>query len=111
MIWWTGLAPWEFEFPFPGSLISTFLVAAWPRKARREFHWRTSQFWTLFLELCQQRAQKARKKRAFLELFVDTGAKKRGPEMGASLTGVFQVRSWSHWCGLGAIWCEGVAES
>ena len=21
MIWWTGLAPWEFEFPFPGSLI------------------------------------------------------------------------------------------
>ena len=23
MIWWTGLAPWEFEFPFPGSLIST----------------------------------------------------------------------------------------
>ena len=25
MIWWTGLAPWEVEFPFPGSLISTFL--------------------------------------------------------------------------------------
>ena len=24
MIWWTGLAPWEFEFPFPGSLVSTF---------------------------------------------------------------------------------------
>ena len=23
---WTGLAPWEFEFPFPGSLTSTFLV-------------------------------------------------------------------------------------
>ena len=23
--WWTGLAPWGFEFPFPGSLISTFL--------------------------------------------------------------------------------------
>ena len=22
---WTGLAPWEFEFPFPGSLESTFL--------------------------------------------------------------------------------------
>ena len=20
MIWWTGLAPWEFEFSFPGSL-------------------------------------------------------------------------------------------
>jgi len=20
MIWWTGLAPWEFEFPFPGGL-------------------------------------------------------------------------------------------
>ena len=25
MIRWTGLAPWEFEFTFPGSLISTFL--------------------------------------------------------------------------------------
>jgi len=23
--WWTVLAPWELEFPFPGSLISTFL--------------------------------------------------------------------------------------
>jgi len=22
---WTGLAPWEFEFPSPGSLTSTFL--------------------------------------------------------------------------------------
>ena len=26
MMKWTGLAPWEFEFPFPGSLTSTFLV-------------------------------------------------------------------------------------
>jgi len=25
MIWWTDLAPWEFEFSFPGSLVSTFL--------------------------------------------------------------------------------------
>jgi len=25
MIRWTGLAPCEFEFPFPGSLTSTFL--------------------------------------------------------------------------------------
>ena len=25
VIRWTGLAPWEFEFPFPGSLTSTFL--------------------------------------------------------------------------------------
>ena len=25
MIRWTGLAPIEFEFPFPGSLTSTFL--------------------------------------------------------------------------------------
>jgi len=25
MIRWTGLAPWEFEFPFPGSLTSSFL--------------------------------------------------------------------------------------
>ena len=26
MIRWTGLAPWEFEFPFPGSLTPTFLA-------------------------------------------------------------------------------------
>jgi len=26
MIRWTGLAPWKFEFPFPGSLTSTFLT-------------------------------------------------------------------------------------
>ena len=26
MIWWTGLAPWDFKFPFSGSLISTFPV-------------------------------------------------------------------------------------
>jgi hypothetical protein len=25
LIRWTGLAPWEFEFPFPGSLTPTFL--------------------------------------------------------------------------------------
>ena len=25
IIWWTGLAPWEFEFRFSGSLTSTFL--------------------------------------------------------------------------------------
>ena len=26
MVRWTGLAPWESEFPFPGSLTSTFLA-------------------------------------------------------------------------------------
>jgi len=25
VIRWTGLVPWEFEFPLPGSLTSTFL--------------------------------------------------------------------------------------
>ena len=30
MIRWTGLAPWEFEFPFPGSLTSTFRYAPVP---------------------------------------------------------------------------------
>ena len=25
MIWWAGLAPWEFEFLFPDSRVSTFL--------------------------------------------------------------------------------------
>ena len=37
MIWWTGLAPWEFEFPFPGSLISTFP----PRRRSRSGAWRS----------------------------------------------------------------------
>ena len=27
MVGWTGLAPWEFEFPFPGSRASTFQAA------------------------------------------------------------------------------------
>ena len=26
MIWWTGLAPWVFEFPFPGSLTSSIFL-------------------------------------------------------------------------------------
>ena len=36
MIRWTGLAPWEFEFPFPGSLTSTFLagLSGMPRQLR-----------------------------------------------------------------------------
>ena len=41
MIWWTGLAPWHFEFPFPGSLIFTFLdrranILEWRRAKERE---------------------------------------------------------------------------
>ena len=27
MISWTGLAPWEFEFPFPGSLTTTVFLS------------------------------------------------------------------------------------
>ena len=33
MIWWTGLAPSEFKFPFPGSLTSTFLRAGGASRA------------------------------------------------------------------------------
>ena len=32
MIRWTGLAPWELEFSFPGSLTSTILVRKKPDK-------------------------------------------------------------------------------
>ena len=38
MVMWTGLAPWEFELPFPGSLTSTFLVGLptwWSRALSR----------------------------------------------------------------------------
>ena len=34
MIRWNGLAPWEFEVPFPGSLTSTFLAAVIPNQFR-----------------------------------------------------------------------------
>jgi len=36
MIRWTGLAPCEFQFPFPGSLTSTFLGVGspWQRRSR-----------------------------------------------------------------------------
>ena len=35
VIWWTGLAPWEFQFPFPGSLTSTSLACSQvPDRAR-----------------------------------------------------------------------------
>jgi len=36
MIRWTGLAPWEFEFPFPGSLTSTFLFGDQVRARDRD---------------------------------------------------------------------------
>ena len=39
MIWWTGLAPWEHEFPVPGSLISTSIRIAggvWRMREPRE---------------------------------------------------------------------------
>ena len=35
MIRWTGLAPWEFEFHFPGSLTSTFLESSTPPPPQR----------------------------------------------------------------------------
>ena len=35
MIRWTGLAPWEFESPFPGSLTSTFLGKPYTQKPKR----------------------------------------------------------------------------
>ena len=31
MIWWTGLAPWEFESSFPGGLISTLQMAEYAK--------------------------------------------------------------------------------
>ena len=34
MIGWTGLAPWELEFPFPGGLTSTSRTAAKPLRGR-----------------------------------------------------------------------------
>ena len=37
MIRWIGLAPWEFEFPFPGGLTSTYRRYEWlQRHAKSE---------------------------------------------------------------------------
>jgi len=53
MIKWTGLAPWVFEFLFPGSLTSTFLVPqdtlATLRLARRA--WRVHSLFQVALHL------------------------------------------------------------
>ena len=38
MIWWTGLSPWEFDFLFLGSLISTLLVSPDPACVRTTGH-------------------------------------------------------------------------
>ena len=44
MMRWTGLAPWEFEIPFTGSLTSAFLVpntmlsTAWVGGSREDFN-------------------------------------------------------------------------
>ena len=49
MIRWTGLAPWGFEFPFPGSLSSTFIGKVRTPPVRRLTHpgsvctWRAKQ--------------------------------------------------------------------
>jgi len=39
MISWTGLAPWEFEFPFPGSLTSTFLTQSVCQIGKGDDNW------------------------------------------------------------------------
>ena len=44
-----------------------------------------------------------REKRMFFELFADTGAKKRGPELAGSLIRLSRRRSWSHRVVRGAI--------
>ena len=54
MIRWSGLAPWEFEFPFPGSLTSTFLanpLAAFPAAASGYSLLPTSSLFLSSLEL------------------------------------------------------------
>ena len=53
MIRWTGLAPWEFEFQFPGSLISTFLCVA--RNAARRLSRGRVRFPDLLLRSYQNR--------------------------------------------------------
>ena len=44
MIRWTGLAPWEYEFPFPGSLTSTVLKAQETLNGESGFRFRVVGF-------------------------------------------------------------------
>ena len=59
MIRWTGLVPWEFEFPFPGSLTSTFLGAVlrldsmWGQNSQFAIQkWSKTFYGNFELELC-----------------------------------------------------------
>jgi hypothetical protein len=52
MIWWTGLAPWEFEFSFPGGLISTLLGGAYMSAVLI--------CWEVYLILCLHHSARAR---------------------------------------------------
>ena len=45
MIMWAGLAPWEFEFPLPGSLISAFLVHQGTRVTVKQLRPRSVGLW------------------------------------------------------------------
>ena len=56
MIRWTSLAPWEFEFPFPGSLTSTFLAPGaklrrCPEPPARTYH--TVEYDPFTSQLCE----------------------------------------------------------
>ena len=35
IIWWTGLEPWEFEFPFPGGLIPKYIQGMRPDERKQ----------------------------------------------------------------------------
>jgi len=45
MIWWTGLAPWEFEFAFSGSLTSTLQGPAGSDYCRWKTNENTRKLW------------------------------------------------------------------
>jgi hypothetical protein len=89
------------------------VASASPRPVRvRE---RSPQIWAPFLMtgqvLSQQKSSKNTLKRAFFELFADTGAKERGPNLGASLTRLSRHRSWSRYLVLGALFWAFIAKS
>ena len=61
MIRWTGLAPWEFEFPFPGSRVSTFLACAEKLAAKSRYSFR-------FRNNCQAEMQSGSAEGSYLRL-------------------------------------------
>ena len=102
MTCWSGLAPWEFEFPFSGSLTSTFLVRGVMLKG--------SQGCCLPRQTSRVRGRLiAKVKHLFTVITVETCWSERGVMLkgleGCTPSGIRQLlESVNFWSGIANIW-------